>query len=262
MGTSKSNPGPNDKSPLIPPWADDGDGSPPPPIPLRFRQFRSALGRAARTGSPVDVATALGHYARQATGGGSTASRRYSAIARDGANLIHALTQLRGAGAGGSSGAGQALIDGRPLPDLRGMSCDAAIDILVTALSEGHGDSEKVRAAMEEALSVALEGEATFDPGSITDDLLVGVLLHYLSDCVFLDLVANGGDALSKAPEGRAAMDFENALRETVSSAVDAALHAALGTQNAIGTLSTATLTQIQQQAIKDVWDAWAGDES
>lgn len=262
MGTSKSNPGPNDKSPLIPPWADDGDAPPPPPVPLRFRQFRSALGRAARTGSPVDVATALGHYARQSTGGGSTASRRYSAIARDGANLIHALTQLRGAGAGGSSGAGQALIEGRPLPDLRGMPCDAAIDILVTALSEGHGDSEKVRAAMEEALSVALEGQQTFDPGSITDDLLVGVLLHYLSDCVFLDLVANGGDALSKAPDGRAAMDFENALRETVSSAVDAALHAALGTQNAIGTLSTATLTQIQQQAIKDVWDAWAGDQS
>jgi hypothetical protein len=262
MGTSKSNPGANDKSPLIPPWADDGGPPPPQAVPLRFRSFRTALGRAARTGSQADVTSALGHYARQSSGGGTTASRRYSAIARDGANLINALTQLRGVGASGTGDAGSISVAGRPLPDLRGMPCDVAIDILVTVLSEGHGDSEKVRAAMEEALSVALEGQETFNPGSISDDLLVGVLLNYLSDCVFLDIVANGGDALSKAPDGRAAMDFENSLRETVGSAVDAALHAALGAQNSIGTLSAKALVDIQQQAIKGVWDAWAGDES
>lgn len=255
MGTSKSNPGAGDRSPLIPPWADDGGDPPPPPAPQRFRAFRTALGRAARSGLRDDVASALGHYARQTTGGGVTASRRYSAIARDGAQLVTALNQF------GGGGVGAVTINGKTLPDLRGMACDAAIDVLVTALSESHGDSDKVRAAMQEALSNALEGEVVFNPASISDELVVDVLLSYLSECVFLDIVANGGDALSKAPDGRAAMDLENMLKETVSAAVDAAMHVALGQQNSIRTLSAETLIQVQKEAIRNVWDAWGSKE-
>lgn len=73
MGTSKSNPGAGPGSPLIPPWADDGS-PPPPPLPDRFRAFRSALGKAARSRASEDFGTALRHYASKATGGGGTAA--------------------------------------------------------------------------------------------------------------------------------------------------------------------------------------------
>ena len=141
------------------------------------------------------------------------------------------------------------------------MPCDVAIDILITELSGGHGDSEKVRTAMQEALANALDGQDQFDPNQITDDVLVDVLLNYLSDCVFLDIMANGADALSKAEDGEAAIAFENMLRETVEAAVDAALKPLLDGNSSITTLSLPVLTQVQQQAIRDVWDAWQGED-
>ncbi len=253
MGTSKSNPGAGDRSPLIPDWADDGGPPPPPPDPKRFKAFRTSLGRAARSRSTSDLAKALANYARHSTGGSTTASRRFSTVAKDGSQLIRTLSALQSGG--------PVEVNGKTLPDLAGMPCDVAIDILITELSGGHGDSEKVRTAMQEALANALDGQDQFDPNQITDDVLVDVLLNYLSDCVFLDIMANGADALSKAEDGEAAIAFENMLRETVEAAVDAALKPLLDGNSSITTLSLPVLTQVQQQAIRDVWDAWQGEE-
>jgi hypothetical protein len=249
MGTSKSNPGAGGRSPLIPPWADDGSPPPPPPPPNRFQAFRVALGKAAKTGSSVYAKAALQNYAKHATGGGNTAARRFGPMAKDGAHLIGVLSQLR-------SGTPTS-VNGIDLGNLDGLSCDAAIDALVTALSQGHGDSEKVRNAMQEALADALDGVATFDSSQFTDDLLIQILQNYLSSCVFLDLVANGADALSKSASSKEAIDFENMLLETVKAAVDVAMQAHLSDGVSLRQLSTSDLTLLQQQAIRDVWSAW-----
>lgn len=253
MGTSKSNPGAGGRSPLIPPWADDGSPPPPPPLTNRFQAFRVALGKAARTGSPVYARAALENYAKHATGGGSTAARRFGPMAKDGAQLIATLSQLRP----GTSTS----VNGVDLGNLDGLSCDAAIDALVTALSQDHGDSDKVRNAMQEALADALDGVATFDSSQFTDDLLIQILQNYLSGCVFLDLVANGADALSKSTNSTDAINFENMLRETVKAAVDVAMQASFRDGNSIRQLSTSDLTQLQQQAIRDVWSAWEKED-
>ena len=245
MGTSKSNPGAGLGSPLIPPWADDGN-PPPPPLPDRFRAFRGALGKAARS---EDFGTALRHYATKATGGGGTAARRFGPMAKDGARLINTLSQLR-------SGTVPA-INGVDLGILTGLPCDAAIDVLVTALSEGHGDSEKVRAAMQEALANALDGQVNFDATQITDELLIQILQNYLSECVFIDIVANGDKAFSKPENGAQAIEAENMLRETVKVAVDVAMQSSLQAGTSLNQMTTSDLTQLQQQAIRDVWAAW-----
>lgn len=251
MGTSKSNPGAGSGSPLIPPWADDGDPL-PPPLPDRFRAFRGALGKAARTGATEDFGIALRHYATKATGGGGTAARRFRPIAKDGARLVNALSQLRSGTA--------PTINGVDLGVLTGLPCDAAIDVLVTALSERHGDSEKVRAAMQEALANALDGQVNFDPTQITDELLIQILQNYLSECVFLDIVANGAASLSKPENGAQAIEVENMLRETVKVAVDIAMQSSLQAGTSLNQMTTSDLMQLQQQAIRDVWTAW-GDE-
>lgn len=248
MGTSKSNPGAGPGSPLIPPWADDGN-PPPQPLPNRFQAFRVALGRAARSQASEDFGKALRHYASTATGGGGTAARRFGPMARDGARLVNALTQLRSGTA--------PTINGVDLGTLTGLPCDTAIDVLVTALSEGHGDSEKVRAAMQEALANALEGHVAFDPTQITDDLLIQILQNYLSECVFLDIVANGAAALSKPENGEQAIGVENMLRETVKVAVDVAMQSNMQAGMSLNQMTTSELTQLQQQAIRDVWSAW-----
>lgn len=248
MGTSKSNPGAGPRSPLIPPWADDGN-PPPPPIPNRFQAFRGALGKAASSRTSEDFGKALRLYATKATGGGGTAARRFSSMAKDGARLVNALSQLRSGTA--------PTINGVDLGGLTGLPCDAAIDVLVTALSEGHGDSEKVRAAMQEALANALDGQVNFDPTQITDELLIQILQNYLSECVFLDIVANGDKALSKPENGSQAIEAENMLRETVKVAVDVAMLASLQAGTPLNQMTTSDLTQLQQQAIRDVWTAW-----
>jgi len=233
---------------LIPPWADDG--SPPPqPLPDRFRAFRGALGKAARTRNTDDFGTALRHYASKATGGGGTAARRFGPMAQDGARLVNVLSQLR-------SGT-IPTVNGVDLGALTGLPCDAAIDVLVTALSEGHGDSEKVRAAMQEALANALDGQAIFDPTQITDELLIQILQNYLSECVFLDIVANGAASLSKPESGAQAIEAENMLRETVKVAVDVAMQSSLQAGASLNHMTTSDLKQLQQQAIRDVWAAW-----
>jgi len=233
---------------LIPPWADDG--SPPPqPLPDRFRAFRGALGKAARTRNTEDFGTALRHYASKATGGGGTAARRFGPMAQDGARLVNVLSQLR-------SGT-IPTVNGVDLGALTGLPCDAAIDVLVTALSEGHGDSEKVRAAMQEALANALDGQAIFDPTQITDELLIQILQNYLSECVFLDIVANGAASLSKPESGAQAIEAENMLRETVKVAVDVAMQSSLQAGASLNHMTTSDLKQLQQQAIRDVWAAW-----
>lgn len=248
MGTSKSNPGAGPGSPLIPPWADDGS-PPPPPLPDRFRAFRGALGKAARTRNTEDFGTALRHYASKATGGGGTAARRFGPMAQDGARLVNALSQLR-------SGIAPT-VNGVDLGVLTGLPCDAAIDVLVTALSDGHGDSEKVRAAMQEALSNALDGQVIFDPTQITDELLIQILQNYLSECVFLDIVANGAASLSKPESGAQAIEVENMLRETIKVAVDVAMQSSLQAKTSLSHMMTSDLKQLQQQAIRDVWAAW-----
>lgn len=248
MGTSKSNPGAGPGSPLIPPWADDGS-PPPPPLPDRFRAFRGALGKASRSRSSEDFGTALRHYATKATGGGVTAARRFGPMAKDGARLVNALSQLRSGIA--------STINGVDLGVLTGLPCDTAIDVLVTALSEGHGDSEKVRAAMQEALANALDGQVNFDPTQITDELLIQILQNYLSECVFLDIVANGAASLSKPESGAQAIEAENMLRETIKVAVDVAMQSSLQAGASLSQMTTSDLTQLQQQAIRDVWAAW-----
>ena len=137
-------------SPYVPDYADDdGDDPPPAPAALRFRAFRVAFGRAvAGRGS---LGTALGTYARRATGGASTGPRRFRPAWRAAGALFAVLDELRAGGTGETAaGTGLPALVGRPV----GEACEA----IAQALAPRNGDADSIRIALQEALWEALAG--------------------------------------------------------------------------------------------------------
>ena len=181
MGTSTSSKGPHSTSPLVPSWADnDGQGPGNNQLEQRFRGFRATLGQAASVGggNTSDLKKALGHYAKSATGGKSNGARRFSSMIGAGGSLFDTLRSLQ-------SGSDTNSLN---ISDLQGQPVDVVIDKIIDSLIQVNGDSERIRAAMNEALAEALDGFATFDFSKITDDIIVDMMINYLTQCIFEQL--------------------------------------------------------------------------
>ena len=250
MGTSQSSPGPGGRSPLIPPWADDQPQQPVPPAPpRRFQPFRRSLGDFVRTGDSGSLRSALGHYASKGTGGGGIASRRLGSVTQSGGSLFEALTS---GGAFGSPGQEQISLN-----DLSGQPCEIAIARISQALSSGDGDEDKIRAAMNHALTEALDGVDVFDPGCITDDVIVDTMIGYLAETVFLQIVMDAGKAWNKAESAVMALRAEDELREVCRVVVDK--YMAPKFEAGVRTLSRGEIIQIEKQVIIEVWNEWEG---
>ncbi|PFH09154.1 hypothetical protein BCF11_1544 [Collimonas sp. PA-H2] len=246
MGTSTSSRGPGGDSPLVPPWADkDGQGPGPIPPPQRFKEFRKSLGKFVSGGNHSDLRAALGKYAGTATGGNTVGPRRFGSMAHAGGALFDALT--------GSQ-------DGRETPSLdlttlNGQDTDLAIDIIIRALLPNDGDDDRIRIAMNEALSECLDGYAEFDFSHITDEMLVQMMLAYVGRCVFGQVVLDSKDAFARAESSAQAETAEADLLALVEAATDKHMRPLLS-----GNVRMFNRTQIadaQLRAITEVWTEW-----
>jgi len=253
MGTSMSNKGPNKNAPLVPPWADTNPDQPmpPPPAEQRFRAFRVNLGKFVKSGENHYLRRALGEYARTSTGGASVGARRFGAMSKVGVNLFGVINDLRQGGTGQE-------ISGVDLSSLVGKDVDYAIQEIVTALTPENGDAEKIKAAMNTALSEALEGVVEFDPLSISDDVLVNMMIFYLRECIFEQVIMDSDRAFQKG-NLQECQDAENALHDLVASVVDQEIRSLLG--NGVANLTPDQVKDIQQKAITEVWTEWEGYE-
>lgn len=246
MGTSQSSAGPGGGSPLIPPWADDQPHQPQTiPQPARFMAFRQSLGRFVSGGDRNNLKSAVGHYARKASGGGGSAARRLGSATQAGAGLFGVLAGL-------PAGPGDASLD---LAGLAGLSCELAISTITQVLTTEDGDSDKIRAAMNHALAEALDGVETFDPECITDDVIVDTMIGYLAEYIFLQMVMDSGKAWNKADTPIQAIRAEADLRELIKVVVDK--HMAPKLVGSVRTFSRQQMVQIERQAINDVWNEW-----
>lgn len=246
MGTSQSSNGPGGGSPLVPPWADDQTQQPQTtPQPARFMGFRLSLGQFVSGGDRSHLRTAVGHYARKASGGGSNAARRMGSVTQAGAGLFGALAGL-------PAGPGEVTID---LGSLTGLPCELAISAITQALATEDGDSDKIRAAMNRALTEALDGVETFDPQSITDNVIVDTMIGYLSESIFLQMVSDSGKAWNKADSPLQAVRAETELRELIKVVVDK--HLAPQLTSNVRKLSRQQMAQIERQAVVDAWSEW-----
>lgn len=253
MGTSSSSKGPGSTAPLVPPWADkDGQGPGPVPDEARFRTFRTSLGRFVSNGDSANLRSALRNYAQTATGGRVQGPRRFGAMTQSGGALFDALTRMMAGGAG--------LLAGKvDLASLNGRDTDVAIQEIVRALTPPDGDGEKIAAAMTSALSEALEGVDEFDFASITEDMLIAVMLAYVRECVFEQVIMDSDRAFQRDGDGEAVENAEKALHALVESVVEMEMGPLLG--GGATMLSREQVEAIQMQAIAQVWAVWEAYE-
>jgi len=246
MGTSQSSTGPGGSSPLVPPWADDQPQQPVlPPQPSRFAPFRKSLGSAVSSGNRDDFRKAIGHYARKASGGSGSATRRMGSVSQAGAGLFGAL-------AGVSVELGESSVD---LGSLTGLPCELAITAITQALATENGDSNKIRAAMNRALIEALDGVEIFDPKCITDEVIIDTMIGYLAESIFLQMVMDSDKAWNKADTPTQAMWAETELRELIKVVVDK--HMAPKLTGNVRSFNRQQMVQIERQAIIDSWKEW-----
>jgi len=252
MGTSTSSKGPGGGSPLVPPWADvDEQGPGPIPESGRFRSFRVNLGKFVTGGDSAYLSKAIGHYAKTATGGRAVGPRRFGSMARAGGALFDTLVSFRDA-------RNVTLESGIELSSLNGKDTDIAIDALVHALVPMNGDADRVRVAMNEALSECLDGLDEFDFSSITDEMLIRVVIVYAGRCIYQQLILDSGSAFSKAGADRIAQ-AESELLALVEAATEK--HMAPLLSGDVRRLNGRQIEAAQATALREIWAEWEAYE-
>jgi len=109
------------------------------------------------------------------------------------------------------------------ISEIVGNDVDDVIDVIVNALCPPGGvpDDEAIRQGMDQALSNCMEIQENFDPTALTQEMIAGLLMEYLSEEVFLRIVNDSGDAFNKPEDAVDAVQAENDLREFINSVVD-----------------------------------------
>ncbi len=169
-------------------------------------------------------------------------------MARSGGALFDTLSALR-------DGRNALAESGVDLSGLNGQATDAAIQAIVDALTPANGDADRVRVAMNDALSECLEGLDDFDFAHITDDMLIDVILAYVRNCVFGQVVLDSRNAFAKAAVTGRVQQAERDLLELVAAATDKHMRPILSGN--IPSLISRQVEQAQLRAIAEVWGEW-----
>ncbi|HIF6197842.1 hypothetical protein BJL83_20765 [Vibrio parahaemolyticus] len=282
MGTSASSSGPNNSSPLIPPWAEhsepleiipgnsdgeESDGNQPndsheidngsiqelipgPKAPIlpssRFSGARRAFGDYAKSGGgEKELHRALKKYSTSSKGGGSNMARKLAGGITAGSALFSLVS-------GDSVKAGDKILN---LSDLSGLSVDQAIDRISEHLCPEASDSDQIRIAVDYALTEALQDQDEFDESAFSPDLVGDIVANYLTDLVFQEVLNDMGDAWLHAETHLKQLDMETELRELVKVVTQTQLHNVTGGNYSVMTRDT--IAQIQIDVIAKTIEEW-----
>lgn len=194
------------------------------------------------SGGGGGLKSALKKYAG-GTGGSSIAITRMQNIVTAGTGLHDTLSQ--------TPGNRQAV----NLRNLTGMDCETAIEKITRELTPVGGDADTIRAAMNHALSNALEGVENFDENAITEDIIVEIMIEYLSDSIFQGIIRESSGAFEKADSPLRQVKIENELREVIRVDVDRQMKPLI--DGNIRTFSLSRIESLQNTVIKNVWEVW-----
>lgn len=197
------------------------------------------------SGDSQQLSKALNSYARSSTGGSAIGPRRFGAVAQAGAGLFETLNQLRTNSA--SAPVNLAALAGRPTREV--------IDTLVDALVPENGDADRIRTALNEALSICLDGMPAFDFASITDEILVNLMVTYTALSIFQAVVMDSDKAFTKGNTPEAVERAERELMQLVEVVTDKHMKPLLSGK--ISQLTTSEMQAVQIAAIKEVWKEW-----
>jgi len=246
MGTSQSSKGPSSNVSLVPHWADDEPQKPlPAPIPGRFRQFRHSMTKYAKTGDKEQLKTALGHYARTSTGGATVAVRRFGNVIKAGSSLLGLL----------NNGQTQPNEPNLNLEQLSGKTIEEAVSIIANTLTPINGDGERIRISINNALIESLDGVTNIDLSIMTNDILSSILINYITENIFLDILLNSGNSFNNTKTLSEEIKMENTLCELIKVLTDTKF--AKNINGDIRTIPLSQINQLQRQVIIEVWQEW-----
>lgn len=283
MGTSASNTGPNNKSPLLPPWAEQGDpveveagdrdGQQAPdgaddnelsqevdnekvqeqipgpvpniPSPNRLTGARRAFGDYAKSGgTSSNLRRSLNKFSKS-SGGGSGTSRRLASGITAGSGLLGIMQ-------GDSVRVNDKTLS---VSELNGLSTDQAIDKISEHLTPENGDADSVRLALDFALAEVLPEEEAFDASMFTDDVVHEAISCYLTDLIFQDIVNGMGKAWFHVEHPSKHHRMEEELRELVKVITQSKLEKVM--HDNAGNISQENVIKIQIDAISQTVDEW-----
>lgn len=288
MGTSASSTGPNNQSPLVPPWAEQGE-------PIQFGSCDNVDGGQDSSGgdgqndsNDVNQEIDNGKVQEQISGPINTAPRpnrlagartSFGEYARGGGGSSNLRSSLRkyAKGSGGGSGTSRRLASGitagtglfrmmsgdsvtvnnntLSLSDLNGLSTDQAIDRITEHLTPDNGDADAVRIALDYALAEALPDEDDFEARVITEDVMHEALSCYLTDLIFQDIVTGMGKAWFYTEHASKHHRMEEELRELVKVVVQQQVEGL--THGNTGRITRDNITQLQVDAITQTVEVW-----
>lgn len=247
MGTSTSSKGPNGKTPLVPSWANDG-GSIECGEDNNLGDFRGYLGKAANKpagSSGTNLRKAIGHYAKNATGGKSVAPKRYQKLIAAGGSLFDLFQNIQ---------AGNDYLDLK-ISDLNGQPIDIVIDKIIENLLVIDGDSERIRASLNQSLAECLDGREEFDFNDISSDMIINLMLNYTEQFLFQQIILDSRAAFDKADTPENIANLEQDLHSLIKSSVDR--HMSTQLKNSANSLTRNDIERIQMKALEDIWGEW-----
>lgn len=232
---------------MVPPWADDQPGAPVPTAPpKRFQAFRTSFGKYLKGGDGGDLRRSLGHYARTSTGGSAVGPRRFGSVYATGGELYDVLNSLGGDGAAAAErGLSRASLAGQPL--------DVVCQRLAEALAPENGDSDRIRAAIDEAMLEVL-GEDDFDPNQLDAETINRILGEYLSQSIFQEIVEEVGGSWANAPNEQRTPEAEAELLEVIRVVADKNLGPRLADADI---MKQADVHRFMREAVTEVWREW-----
>lgn len=253
MGTSANNPGPNSRSPLVPPHADSSPGAPLPPRPEHgLRQFRNSLSRwTSSHGGRTGLQKVAASYVGGALGGATTGARRFGTVTSSSAQAISGLAGLVGLASVAPGTVNSLLADaiGRPIEE--------AASIIARAVAPENSESDHVIAVIQDAIIEAFEETGNFELETITEDFLDSVLESALIEMIFHDMAERiGGSSLDKAATPSERQARENELHDFISEMVAQQLATFPNSPRSV-LLGEAAITNFQRDCIVRVLQAW-----
>jgi hypothetical protein len=280
VGTSASSTGPNNQSPLVPPWAEQSD-------PVQFGSDDGADGGQDSSNDPnqeIDngkvqeqIPGSLDAAARPNRLAG--ARRSFGEYASSGGGDSHLRSSLRkyAKGSGGGAGTSRRLASGisagtsllrmmsgdsvtvnnntLSLFELNGLTTDQAIDRITEHLTPENGDADAVRIALDYALAEALPDDADFNADVITDDMMHDALSYYLTDLIFQDIVTGMGRAWFHTEHASKHHRMEEELRELVKVLTQEQVENV--THGNAGNITKNNITQLQIDVITKTVEVW-----
>lgn len=290
MGTSASNTGPNNRSPLLPPWAEQGE-------PVQVGSGDSGDGGEESTdggdgqqpeGNEPSQEVDNGKVQEQVQGptpniplpNRLTGARRsfgdYAKSSGDSSNLRGTLKKYAKS-SGGGAGTSRRLASGitagsgllgimqgervsvnnrtLSLSNLNGLTTDQAIDRITEHLTPENGDSDSVRIALDYALAEVLSEEEYFEPDLFTDDVIQEAISCYLTDLIFQDIVNGMGKAWFHVEHPSKHHRMEEELRDLVKVITQTKLEKIM--RGNARSITQSNITQVQIDAISQTVEEW-----